>query len=92
MIRSDRDADVRKRALRSLEDIDRDVKLSVQALILAMKDPDKEIRSNAVARFQYLDVVPKEAVGPLQEALKDPDTATTAGRALQSPSRSRRRR
>ena len=84
VIRSDRDADVRKRALRSLEDIDKDVKLSVQALILAMKDPDKEIRSNAVARFQYLDVVPKEAVGPLQAALRT-DTATTAGRALEKP-------
>ena len=85
VIRSDPDADVRRRALRSLEDIDKDVKLSVQALILAMKDSDKEIRSNAVARFQYLDVVPKEAVGPLQAALKDPDTATTAGRALEKP-------
>lgn len=85
VIRSDRDAGVRKRALRSLEDIDKEVKLSVEALILAMKDPDKEIRSDAVARFQYLDVVPKEAIGPLREALKDPDTATTAERALKKP-------
>lgn len=85
VLRADRDVDVRKRALRSLEDIDKEVKLSVQALILAMKDPDKEIRSNAAARFQYLDVVPKEAVGPLQEALKDPDMATTAERALKKP-------
>lgn len=85
VLRSDRDKDVRRRALRSLEDIDKDVKLSVQALILAMKDPDKEIRSDAVARFQYLDVVPKEAIGPLQEALKDPDMATTAERALKKP-------
>jgi HEAT repeat protein len=85
VIRSDREVDVRKRALRSLEDIDNDVKLSVEALILAMKDADKEIRSNAVARFQYLDVVPKEAIGPLREALKDPDTATTAERALKKP-------
>ncbi|MCM3877816.1 MAG: HEAT repeat domain-containing protein [Thermoanaerobaculia bacterium] len=85
VIRSDREVDVRKRALRSLEDIDKEVKLSVGALILAMKDADKEIRSDAVARFQYLDVVPKEAIGPLREALKDPDTATTADRALKKP-------
>jgi HEAT repeat protein len=85
VLRSDREVDVRKRALRSLEDIDKEVKLSVQALILAMKDPDKEIRSDAAARFQYLDVVPKEAIGPLQEALKDPDMATTAERALKKP-------
>lgn len=85
VIRSDSDTDVRKRALRSLEDIDRDVTASVQALILAMKDRDKEMRANAVQRFQYLDVVPKEAVGPLQEALKDPDTSTWAERALKKP-------
>ena len=85
VLRSDRDVDVRKRALRSLEDIDKEVKVSAPALILAMKDPDKEIRSNAVTRFQYLDVVPKEAIGPLREALKDPDMATTAERALKKP-------
>jgi len=85
VIRSDREVDVRKRALRSLEDIDKEVKLSVEALILAMKDADKEIRSNAAARFQYLDVVPKEAISPLREALKDPDMATTAERALKKP-------
>jgi HEAT repeat protein len=85
VIRSDREVDVRKRALRSLEDIDIDVKLSVEALILAMRDADKVIRSNAVARFQYLDVVPKEAISPLREALRDPDTATTAERALKKP-------
>lgn len=85
VIRSDHEADVRKRALRSLEDIDKDVKLSVTALIVAMKDSDKEIRANAAARFQYLDVVPKEAIGPLRDALKDPDMATTAERALKLP-------